>query len=99
MMALRKSQESSVVELENIPANSNAITEDDYHLKTHTILAIIALSIAYTCSSIASVGPGTTISDVTSELGNQKVQSWIANVALLPLIGFHPIWVRTSRAS
>ncbi|KAH8696067.1 major facilitator superfamily domain-containing protein [Talaromyces proteolyticus] len=95
-MALSKSEESVAVELENVPTDSIAITDDDYRLKIHTKLAIIALAIAYTCSSVASIGPGTTISQVTSDLGDQKVQSWIANVILLPQVGFHPVWGQLS---
>ncbi|KAL3460213.1 major facilitator superfamily domain-containing protein [Aspergillus heterothallicus] len=88
-------KESSALEMENATPDTES-AEDEYHLRARTVIAIITLSLAYTCSSIATIGPGTTITQVTDNLGAKEDQSWIANVVLLPLIGFHPVWGQLS---
>jgi hypothetical protein len=97
-MSSNELKESSALEVENATPDSES-AEDEYHLRARTVIAIITLSLAYTCSSVATIGPGTTITQVTNNLGDKKNQSWMANVVLLPLIGFHPVWVRASQES
>jgi hypothetical protein len=97
-MSSSELKESSALEMENATPDTES-AEDEYHLRARTVIAIITLSLAYTCSSIATIGPGTTITQVTDNLGDKEDQSWIANVVLLPLIGFHPVWVRASQES
>ncbi|KAL2782720.1 hypothetical protein BJX66DRAFT_345584 [Aspergillus keveii] len=90
-MSSSELKESSALEVENATPDTES-AEDEYHLRARTVIAIITPSLAYTCSFIGTIGPGTTITQVTDNLGDKEDQSWIANVVLLPLIGFHPVW-------
>ncbi|KAL3470316.1 major facilitator superfamily domain-containing protein [Aspergillus californicus] len=66
--------------------------EVEYKLSRMTLLALVFMSLSWGTCTLANVGPSSTYSSATAELGGQAISSWIPNAALFPLIGLQPIW-------